>query len=262
MCIQFCHYFNDSLNWFRTLSWFCCLWSVFSASPLNAEGFAEKKVLILQSDDTRLKAGQWLSETISISLAPRTFARIMSESGEVSKINGPYTGAISSAIQDEGSSIAFMGELAKAIFGRGESKKDFGAYRSVGEEKGAPRYRESFVRLLVGETGSYCVTPQQRIVFWRRVPTEKTLSVTISADTKVESTVIWPAGKQELKIPDAIILDKPRRLVLAEQGNLGLTSARLRYGEHGETPAEQLKWYLKYGCQSQFESALTFYQTF
>lgn len=240
------------------------LLAVLSASLLpasQASDFSEKKVLILQSNDKELKAGELLPTSTTVRLAPKEILRVMMPSGEVAKIQGAYTGSIGSALRDDGGSNINIKDLVKAVAGRGQSRKDLGAYRSTGEETGPPRYKESVVRIIVGENGSYCVSPGQQLGLWRKNPAQTTLNLIIDTGS-IKEEISWPAGTNEVSLPDNVVNSKPRRIILPAQESLGPTRARLWFGEHGDTPGEQLKWYERRGCDVQFESALTFYQTF
>lgn len=229
--------------------------------PSHAGGFSEKKVLVLQSHDKHLKAGELIPASTSVRLAPEEMLRVMMSSGEVAKIQGPYTGAIGSALRDDGVSDVNITDLAKAVVGRGQSRKALGAYRSTDQESTAPRYRESVVRIIVGENGAYCVSPGQQLALWRPTAADSTFKLTLDAGS-MKQEINWPAGADEVIVPEKVTGSNPRRIVLPAQAPLGATRARLWFGKYGDTPGEQLKWYESRGCEVQFESALNFYQTF
>lgn len=229
--------------------------------PSHAGSFSEKKVLILQSHDPQLNAGELVAASTTVQLAPKEMLRVMMSSGEVAKIQGPYTGAIGSALSDNNVSNVNITDLAKAVVGRGQSRKALGAYRGSDQEGSAPRYRESIVRIIVGENGAYCVSPNQQLALWRPMTADTEFKLTLDAG-RIKREINWPAGAQEMSIPAIVTDSKPRRIILPAQASLGPTRARLWFGNHGETPGEQLKWYESRGCEVQFESALNFYQTF
>jgi len=234
----------------------------FCVLPVTHAGdFSEGQVLVLQSHDTQLKAGEMLPTSTTVRLAPEEMLRVMMPTGEVAKIQGAYTGSIGSALRDEGGSSINLKDLVKAVAGRGQSRKDLGAYRSSGTESGPPRYKESVVRIIVGENGSYCVSPGQQLALWRKIPLET--DTNLGLDTgKIKEQIIWPAGMNEVSVSKKVVSSKPRRIILTGEVSLGSSRARLWFGEHGDTPGEQLQWYESRGCDVQFESALTFYQTF
>lgn len=234
-----------------------CVCSTHSA----AEGLSEAKVLILQSHDTQLKAGELVSSATTVRLAPKEFLRVMMPSGEVAKIQGAYTGSIASALRDNGASNIDIGDLASAVIGRGQSRKALGAYRSTGQENESPRYKQSVVRIIVGEKESYCISPGQRLVLWRPVATEDAFKLSLDAG-RIKQEITWPASEKEVEVPETVVNKRPRRIVLPAIKNFGSTRARLWFGEPGDTPGEQLQWFNSRGCNVQFESALTFYQTF
>ncbi|MET0069450.1 MAG: hypothetical protein ABW096_05375 [Candidatus Thiodiazotropha sp.] len=151
-------------------------------------------------------------------------------------------------------------ELARAITGRGESRKALGAYRNLGKETGSPRFQESLVKIILGERSAYCIAPGQKLALWR-ADSEAPLSLTLQAG-KNKHTISWSGGAAETSVPDAALKGKPRRIIISGRQLSGSTRARLWYGEAGDTPGEQLSWYNSRGCEVQFESALTFYQTF
>ena len=230
-------------------------------STSGASSFSEKKVLVLQSNDTQIKAGELIPASTTVRLAPKEMLRVMMSSGEVAKIRGAYTGSIGSALRNDTDSSVKIEDLAKAVVGRGQSRSALGAYRSTGQESGAPRYKEAVVRIVVGENGAYCISPGQRLVLWRPAAADAPFKLALDAG-KHKEQLNWPAGAAEVNVPDKVTGSKPRRIVLPAHTSMGPTRARLWFGEYGDTPGEQLKWYESRGCDVQFDSALTFYQTF
>lgn len=178
------------------------------------------------------------------------------------KITGAYTGSIGGALHSGGGSNINISDLAKAVAGRGESRNALGAYRGSGQTTGPPRYKESVIRIVVGDKhGAYCISPGQRLVLWRPKAAQSAFTVVIETG-KIKKEISWPAGAVEVGVPDDVLENKPRRIVLTPDDSTGATRARLWFGEYGDTPGEQLKWYESRSCHTQFESALTYYQTF
>ncbi|MEW8506699.1 MAG: hypothetical protein AB2598_08320 [Candidatus Thiodiazotropha sp.] len=181
--------------------------------------------------------------------------------GKTIKVKGSYTGAISSFLrQPTATDSVNLDELADAVFGRGESRKALGAYRNLSKRSDEPRFQESVVRVVLGENSAYCIAPGQKLALWRS-ESQAPLSLTLRAG-KENYTISWPGGAAETELVAAVLKAKPRRLVISGDELERSTRVRLWYGEAGETPGEQLVWYHSRGCDMQFESALTFYQTF
>ncbi|MEW8561621.1 MAG: hypothetical protein AB2541_05930 [Candidatus Thiodiazotropha sp.] len=234
---------------------------VFSLGAGPSIAFSELEVIVLQSDDERVKAGDSVTVSTVVRLAPQEEIRLLTTNGNAIKVKGPYTGAIGSLLREPTSSSSVkLKELARAIAGRGESRKALGAYRNLGQESGVPRFQESLVKIILGEQSAYCIAPGQKLALWR-ANSEESLSLTLQAG-KRKHAISWLGGVTEISVPDAVLKGKPRRLIISGGQLSGSTRARLWYGKAGDTPGEQLSWYNSRGCEVQFESALTFYQTF
>ena len=236
--------------------------ALIQTSNSLADGFSEKRFLILHSDYARIKAGDHIPATTTINLASKQLMRILGPSGKITKIRGEYTGSIGNFLLDEnrGSNINLM-DLANAIKGRGKLRKALGGYRGTDEESDSPQYKESIVRIIVGENQTYCISSDQQLALWRSDKAVNSLKLKLGAG-KTREEINWPAGENEVRIPDSVISSQPKRIVLLSHENFPSTRARLWYGGEIVSPGQQLSWYESMGCDLQFESALTFYQTF
>lgn len=233
------------------------------AAPICAtSGYTESKVLILQSGDSRFKQGELQPLSAAVRLAPGEVLRLITPSGQVAKIQGPHSGSIGSALRDEGSVESLVRDLAPVVRGRGKGRHELGGWRSAADDSGPPRYRETVVRIIIGESGSYCIAPGQKLAFWRPTAPTSPQVLTIEILGNGITKVVWPEGVQELALPADILKTQPRRISLPSYDHAGATRARLLFGKHGDAPAEQLNWYHRQGCESQFDSALRYYQTF
>ncbi|MEM9356316.1 MAG: hypothetical protein AAGB04_08885 [Pseudomonadota bacterium] len=186
---------------------------------------AQAQVIVLQSTVGKFKAGSTLAKSTQVSIPAGGSMTVVLASGATRKINGPFSGKVSSLSSGGASNAALFNAVKDYIKTGGSSRKKVGALRSIAPRGNSPaassaKIKFSWTSVPVSASGDYCVEKGAPIKLKRLRagrPTQITL-VDLQSTRRVQlnfgsadSEVDWPS---ELPVRNAsyAILAKGRAM--------------------------------------------------
>ncbi len=220
-----------------------------SAMPAAA---AATFVIIASSETSGdYAAGAVLEAGQDIAIADGTQVTLLSKTGDVVKLKGPYSGALlaKKAVEPEtpASWSSSLSEIAELVLDDPKQSSVIGATRelTVNRETGEP---DIWV-FNVDSSGNRCVKPP-KVELWRKDP-GKSVSLSLRTKSIRYSGLTWEGGRDRYELPDTFVKDdmhlvmaidkKPRRF------DLHVLPKEIRSDSWGAV----LHWMIKNECTRQ-----------
>jgi hypothetical protein len=233
----------------RKLSMITALVLGFLASPAMAE-----IVVVATSGDAGLQAGQKLDPADQISLQQGARVTVLSKTGTMRVIDGPYFGPVGA--RDEapkaGAAVA-QWDAVKTFLGDPDARTEVvGASRSAKVDLLASP--SSIWDVSVDSSGPRC-TSSSGLVLWRKNPTLK-LTVSVRGPGVRVTDLDWPKGDNALALPETFAPeDGP--MVVSLDGNLRELSIKVLPKElENAAPGQLLGWLVDNKCARQAQSLI------
>lgn len=233
----------------RKLSLITALVLGFLASPAMAE-----IIVVATSGDVGLQAGQKLDPADQISLQQGARITILSKTGAMRVIDGPYSGPVDA--QDEapksGTAVA-QWDAVKTFLGDPDARTEVvGASRSAKVDLLASP--SSIWDVSVDSSGPRC-TRASGLVLWRKNPTLP-LTVSVRGPGVRVTDLDWPKGDNALSLPETFA-PEDGRMVVSLDGNLRELSVKVLPKElENAAPGQLLVWLVDNKCARQAQALI------
>ncbi|MBD1548310.1 hypothetical protein [Roseibium aggregatum] len=206
-------------------------------------------VVVATSGDAGLHAGQKLDPAVQISLPEGARITVLSKTGEMKVIDGPYTGPVEAQDDKPQESVQVaQWDAVKTFLGDPDARSEVvGASRSAKSDLLASP--SSIWDVSVDSSGPRC-TRASGLVLWRK---RSTLPLTVSVrGPGVRVTDLdWPKGENSLPLPDNYTAEDGT-MVVSLDGNLRELSIKvLPKDMENAAPGQLLAWMVDNKCARQ-----------
>ena len=224
--------------------------------PLFAAAAAELQyvVIAVTGPEMNIKEGQRIDAGKTITLPPETSVRLLSATGRMISISGPFSGPVAAPETGAPAGDAqVVARLAKFLSERPAATSALGAMRSVPLTAHTKEPSDPW-HIVISESDIQCGRPPH-IQMWRKdARKEAHLQLTSAGGDAVR--VVWPKEQNTLPLPAQFVVDQSS--FQAVVGNQVMT-VRLRLSPEAlSNPAEIADWMVATGCKRQ---AILFLET-
>lgn len=166
---------------------------VFSGSAVNAG-----ELLITSSTILGFDAGMIIEGSQEVSVGKGNKLSLISPTGKVINIVGPYKGVLDPSVSDRNKS-KLLTALSVIVSGEGKDASQLGAIRDAASARGRDPYR-----IDVSASGSQCAIEGKDLTLW--MPRgEKLEKIWFERKGSSEAAVVrWPAGESEQPWPKSM----------------------------------------------------------
>ena len=209
-------------------------------------------VIDAHNADDALKPGIMISADAAVTLAAGARLSLLSESGRLVVLTGPYEGKADTRGQNAGAPEAatVMTKLSRLIAGQ-KSTVVTGAARSIaGGKDGRVPPHPAFISLEAG--GEKCALSRWPEL-WRS-DSKNTVSLTLTNRQGLVTALDWPAGENRIDLPSAYLEDGA-----TVTANLAGRAVDLHLNVHPgnvRNPTEVFAWMADKGCTEQASALL------
>ncbi len=209
-------------------------------------------VIDAENSGDSLKPGTMISADAPVKLAPGARVSLLSESGRLVVLSGPYDGKADNKglIAGTPDAPSVMAKLSKLIAGQ-QATVATGAARSLGGQgPGKLLPHPSFISVMT--SGEKCVLSNWPELWRSDAKTTQVLTLTNARG--LESIVVWPAGKDRVDLPDAYVAAGA-----SVTANLAGRSVELHLNIHpgaARNATETFAWMADQGCNEQATALL------
>ena len=165
-----------------------------------AHGANEYVIVAADGAAATYSPGATLSAGSTIKLQDGAKLTLLSKSGNVIKLNGPYSGALPGKSGGDGGTTA-ISKIAKLVAGNAKRSRTLGATRAGS----APRRPNNVWMANVGRTRNICAKPDAAVLWRKRA--KAPAAITVSGQGTSPASLIWPSGKHTVTLPPAAIRD-------------------------------------------------------
>jgi len=212
-------------------------------------------LIVYSAKGVQYKSGAVISSTEGLTLQPGQELSLISPTGKMIKLVGPYDGVPMGNI-DEKSKKSVKEALLNLLSDSGEGQESFGITRSTDDVfklASRPAPLPSPWVLDVTKDGPYCYREGDKVIFWRANKSEST-DVTINIlEHAWNAKTVWSEGKSQLASPPAmpVIDGAVYQITLNQnksQGSLNVVPDAL------QSKLAQAAWLKEKGCIPQFKT--------
>jgi len=214
------------------------------ASPAMAE-----IVIVAASGDAGLQAGQKLDPAVEIALPQGARITVLSKTGDMKVIEGPYTGPVGAEAAAPGAEVEVARWDAVTTFlGDPDARSEVvGASRSA--KSGLLASPSSIWDVSVDSSGPRC-TRASGLVLWRKRATLP-LTVSVRGPGVRVTDLDWPKGDNSLALPESYPAEDGTMIVSLD-GNLRELSIKVLPEEMEDAaPGRLLGWLVDNKCARQ-----------
>jgi len=220
-------------------------------STSGASAAIEFVVVTSNVDQASLQPGSVLNSKQTIKLPAGSRVTVLSESGSIVILEGPYSGTFSSKISvDAGTKTADRSstiiKISKFVTRNSAKSNVIGASRGINTPNGI---KQSVWLMAVDSSGHRCIRSNDAIM-WRR-NTRDTIKVSLRSESAKRTGLLWENGKNTMPLPSEFIEDgiliimkidiQPRRF------NLHVLPATIKEKQWGKV----LLWMIENNCSRQ-----------
>ncbi|GGB34229.1 hypothetical protein GCM10011316_02910 [Roseibium aquae] len=223
----------------------CVSWLVFMALFLGV-AHAET-IVVAASGNAGLEPGTRLDESVAISLPAGARITVLSRSGAMQVLDGPYSGfPAGQAESDPGRTAEPRWSAVLALVGDPDARSNvMGASRKTDGDFIVP---PGIWHVSVDSSGPRCTEPEN-VVLWRR-DAARAEAVSVRSAAGRLTDIDWPAGDQTLTLPSPFALDG--RMMVSVGGDLrDLELAVAPVDVAGGAPGAILGWLVDRKCKRQ-----------
>ena len=210
----------------------------------TAQGANEYVVIASDRAGASYTPGAQLSAGQSIKLEGGARVTLLSKSGGVVKLKGPYSGVLPSASSSDGDG-GTIDKIAKLVARNAKRSRTLGATRAG---SGASRPDKIWLAN-VGRTRHVCAKPDSALLWRRRA--KSPAAITIAAQGKKAVSLIWQAGKQTLTLPPTSVRDNAEITIIAAGRTLKVKLHVAPSGIDFDNRTEVLAWMAGHDCADQ-----------
>ena len=213
-------------------------------SPALAE-----MVVVATSGDAGLHAGQKLDPAVQISLQQGARVTVLSKTGAMRVIDGPYTGPIGAEEETpKTGAVVAQWDAVKTFLGDPDARSEVvGAWRSARNDALVPP--TSIWDVSVDSSGPRC-TRASGLVLWRKKATLP-LTVSVRGPGVRVTDLDWPKGENSLPLPESYSAEDGTMIVSLD-GNLRELSIKvLPEAMENAAPGQLLGWLVDNRCTRQ-----------
>ncbi|MCP4185570.1 MAG: hypothetical protein GY761_20075 [Hyphomicrobiales bacterium] len=177
---------------------------VFNGMAAAADG---PVIIASSSSDEDLQPGVQVLSGKAVKLALGDSITLISKSGSIIKLRGPYSGPLTNSNTDGADAnsdqrASAFAKIAKLVARTPRKTEILGASRKVKASSGD----ETGIWLMaVDSSGHRCVRPSD-VVMWRKQPRSE-IEITLRSETAKRTGILWAEGKEDMKLPSEFIED-------------------------------------------------------
>ena len=229
----------------RLASFFVLLWMV--AAPFADAG----QLVVIDSTVPELKPGQMIDGSKPFSLAAGGKVTLISESGKVVALSGPFSGA-----PDAGGAAAgggnLMASLSQLMGGGSTQSSSLGVMRAVKAGEAPDVWVVDVIR-----SGDHCVRADKAPVLWRPSGKKKATLTIKPLPRGKRVSVDWPVGIDGLDWPENLALEDGGRYLVRVSGRMTATKLVLHMVPGNlASDAHRAVWMADKGCVGQAKALL------
>ncbi|TAN46728.1 MAG: hypothetical protein EPN26_14810 [Rhodospirillales bacterium] len=225
---------------------FCLL-----AVPAMAE---ELIVVSFKGKIPGLKDGLVLLPGDTVNLPAASSVRLLSASGKVVSIEGPYSGSVAAAEENKAApgSQPGVARLAKFLTERQMTSQALGTMRSASDKPSQKQPKDPW-QIVFGENGAQCAR-LPKVEIWRRDNRAKD-TLTLRSRDGITAKFLWPAGENSIEMTREFTLDG--ETVEASMGKKKHSIAVHLLPMELDNPFEIANWLIEKDCTRQAEIYLS-----
>ncbi len=217
----------------------------------GARASSEFVVVASSADQTSLQPGSVLNSKQKIKLPAGSKVTVLSESGSVITLEGPYSGTFSSKISDgDGTKTkersSAITKISKFVTRNSEKSNVIGASRAINTPDGI---KQGVWLMAVDSSGHRCIRSNNAMMSRRN--TRDTIKISLRSESAKRTGLIWENGKGTMPLPSEFIEDgiliimkidiQPRRF------NLHVLPTTIKDKQWGKI----LVWMIENNCSRQ-----------
>jgi len=204
------------------------------------------ELVIISTTGNNFKAGQIINSASNIKLAKGATLSLISESGKLVSLSGPYSGPVQNNISTvaTGSLIA---SLKKIIIGDKTEASSLGVMRSIGGPAAPP----DPWAINAGKSGKYCIKKSKPVVLWRARFRNTNKLVLLNTENGKEVRTVWHAGRSTMFWPRLQPLVDGATYRIDLSGESSLPKITLVMVPDLPTQAHAAVWMADNGCSKQ-----------
>jgi hypothetical protein len=215
---------------------------------LNGPLGAENGLVVISSAHSTIKKGAIIKSTQTIELQSGESLKLLSSTGGIIQVQGPYSGAIAfESKASDGSVLKSVSELVK-----NSKSTDFTLAIFRNSSVTTPTYRPDIWGIDIRKSGKYCLRPNLPIYLWwpQALPGDL---ITLTDTTNSQSIELeWPEWKKYTAWPEILSVDdrviysvRNTEVALFTEFKIQLLPTDLK------DDMEQIAWMSDHDCKKQ-----------
>ena len=184
---------------------------------------AETGLVVIASNHSDFQKGKIIDHTQTFNLKSGDSIKLVSSSGKVTLLQGPYSGTINFASKaDDDEVLRSVSELVK-----GSQPTDFALAIFRGSATKVLTDRLDIWGVDIRESGSYCVRKSHPVYLWWPRPVAETSVLLSRVSSGLSTEIKWPAKEKYVGWPDTVPLKDKAEYSLVNDATSQVTNVNV-----------------------------------